>query len=516
MSALPPASPVAVVGGGVMGSGIAMVAASAGHPVLLYDLQPEAAQRAVDGIRSQYAKLAARGKLNEQQAEAAANRITPTATLADLAGAALVIEAIVERLEAKQTLFRQLEELVAADCLFASNTSSISITAIAAALQRPGRLAGMHFFNPAPQMALVEIVSGLASSEQTLKTLGATARAWGKTAVSTRSAPGFIVNRIARPFYGESLRLAQEGAADYATLDALLRDCGGFRMGPFELMDLIGLDINLAVSQSVWQATFLDPRYTPTLIQQEMVNAGWLGRKSGRGYYRYGAELPPAPVQSEPPQPWPARIIVNTDSLPGQALARRLQHNGVVFSCDSSSDGCIASTGDARLYLSDGRSASQRALESGTPNLVLLDLALDYDHAARLAIQAAAGCSAMDRDAAIGLLQAAGLQVTLLPDGAGLPVLRTVSMLVNEACDVLGQGHASAHDIDTAMRLGVNYPCGPIAWGEQLGFGTVRNVLRHLADCYGEDRYRVAPLLEQLHLAERCGQRPASLYHQRG
>ncbi|MFC3626091.1 3-hydroxyacyl-CoA dehydrogenase [Vogesella amnigena] len=516
MSALPPASLVAVVGGGVMGSGIAMVAASAGHPVLLYDLQPEAAQRAVDGIRNQYAKLAARGKLNEQQAEAAASRVSATGSLSDLKGAALVIEAIVERLDAKQALFRELEALVAADCLFASNTSSISITSIAAALQQPGRLAGMHFFNPAPQMALVEIVSGMASSEQTLKTLGATARAWGKTAVSTRSAPGFIVNRIARPFYSENLRLAQEGAADYATLDALLRECGGFRMGPFELMDLIGLDINLAVSQSVWQATFLDPRYTPTLIQQEMVNAGWLGRKSGRGYYRYGGEQPPPAVQCEPPQPWPVAITVYTDSVAGQELARRLQHNGVIFNCDTGGDGCIASAGDARLYLSDGRSASCRALDSGHANLVLLDLALDYGHAARLAIQAAAGISPHARDAAIGLLQAAGLQVTLLPDGAGLPVLRTVVMLVNEACDVLGQGHASAHDIDTAMRLGVNYPCGPIAWGEQLGFGTVRSVLRHLADSYGEDRYRVAPLLEQLHFAERCGQRPASLYHQRG
>ncbi|SCK28804.1 3-hydroxyacyl-CoA dehydrogenase [Vogesella sp. LIG4] len=516
MSALPPSRLVAVIGAGVMGSGIAMVAAAAGHPVRLYDLQPEAAANAVAGIRRQFAKLAARGKLSEQQAEAAANLVSPADALDALCEAGLVIEAIVERLDAKQALFRQLEAVVADDCLFASNTSSISITAIAAALQQPARLAGMHFFNPAPQMALVEIVSGLASAPHTLQALTATAQAWGKTTVAARSAPGFIVNRIARPFYSESLRLAQDGIADHATLDALLREAGGFRMGPFELMDLIGLDINFAVSQSVWQATFHDPRYTPTLTQQEMVNAGWLGRKSGRGFYHYGDGVSPPVAQSEPPQPCPLHITVFDDSVAGQALAARLAQAGVNFSRSHAGDGCIASVAGARLYPSDGHCASRRALESGQPELILLDLALDYARATRLAIQASAGTSPAARDAAIGLLQAAGLQVTLLPDAAGLPVLRTVAMLVNEATDLLGQGHASAHDIDTAMRLGVNYPCGPLAWGEQIGFSTVRTVIRHLADSHGEDRYRVAPLLERLHFAELCGQPAAALYHQRG
>lgn len=516
MSALPLSSQVAVIGGGVMGSGIAMVAANAGHPVLLYDMQPEAAVRAVAGIRSQFMRLAARGKLNAQQAESAAARVNPVAALEELANAALVIEAIVERLDAKQALFQQLEQLLGTDCLFASNTSSISITAIAAALQQPQRLAGMHFFNPAPQMALVEIVSGLASAPQTLTRLTATARAWGKTTVSVRSSPGFIVNRIARPFYGENLRLLQEGWADHTTLDALLRECGGFRMGPFELMDLVGLDINLAVTQSVWQAMGLDPRYAPTLTQQEMVSAGWLGRKSGRGFYRYADGETTAAVQCEAALPCPADIVLSDTHPAGIALASRLSQRGHAWQPGSTEDGCVACVNGARIYLSDGRSASRRALESGWANLILLDLALDYGNTPRLAMQSAAGCSQMARDAAIGLLQAAGLEVTLLPDGAGLPVLRTVALLINEACDVLGHGHASAQDIDTAMRLGVNYPCGPMAWGERLGFGTVREVIRHLADSHGADRYRVAPLLERLHYAECCQQQPATQYPERG
>ena len=289
---LPQQAIIAVVGTGAMGAGIAQVAAAAGHPVKLLDNRPGAAEKAVAGIRAQFAKMAEKGKLTAAAAQAAGERLIPVSSLADLADAALVTEAIVENLEAKQTLFSDLEAIVGADCIFGTNTSSISVTAIGAALQRPERLAGLHFFNPAPLMALVEIVSGLATDKAVADTLFATASAWGKTPVHAKSTPGFIVNRVARPYYAEALRLAQEGAADYATIDACCREAGGFRMGPFELMDMIGHDVNFAVTNSVWRAFYNDQRFLPSLIQQELVDAGFIGRKSGRGFYDYRGEHP--------------------------------------------------------------------------------------------------------------------------------------------------------------------------------------------------------------------------------
>jgi 3-hydroxybutyryl-CoA dehydrogenase len=264
--------------------------------VKLLDNRPGAAAKAVAGIRAQFAKLAEKGKMSAEAAQAAGERLVAVEQLADLADAALVVEAIVESLEAKQKLYRDLEDIVGADCIFGTNTSSISVTAIGSALQRPERLAGLHFFNPAPLMALVEIVSGLATDKAVADTLFATAAAWGKTPVHARSTPGFIVNRVARPYYAEALRIAQEGAADCATIDAVMREAGGFRMGPFELMDMIGHDVNFAVTRSVWNAFFNDQRFLPSLIQQELVDAGFYGRKSGRGFYDYreGAE----PVRS--------------------------------------------------------------------------------------------------------------------------------------------------------------------------------------------------------------------------
>jgi 3-hydroxybutyryl-CoA dehydrogenase len=260
---LPSQTIIAVVGAGAMGAGIAQVAAVAGHPVRLLDNRPDVAARAVAGIRAQLMKLAEKGRLTAADAAAAGMRLIPAHEIANLAGAGLVVEAIVEDLAEKQALLADLEGIVGRDCILGTNTSSISVTAIGAALRHPERLAGLHFFNPAPLMALVEVVSGLATDPAVAETLFATAAAWGKTPVHAKSTPGFIVNRIARPYYAEALRLVQEGAADCATIDAVMRETGGFRMGPFELMDLIGLDVNFAVTRSVWRAFFHDPRFLP-------------------------------------------------------------------------------------------------------------------------------------------------------------------------------------------------------------------------------------------------------------
>jgi 3-hydroxybutyryl-CoA dehydrogenase len=500
---LPQQAVVAVVGTGAMGAGIAQVAAAAGHPVKLLDARPDAAARAVAGIRAQFAKMAEKGKLTATAAEAASERLIAVEQLADLADAALVVEAIVENLEAKQKLYADLEAIVGPDCIFGTNTSSISVTAIGAALKRPERLAGLHFFNPAPLMALVEIVSGLATERSVADTLFATATAWGKTPVHAKSTPGFIVNRVARPYYAEALRLAQEGAADYATIDAVMREAGGFRMGPFELMDMIGHDVNFAVTNSVWRAFYNDPRFLPSLIQQELVDAGFYGRKTGRGFYDYreGAGKP-AP-QTEAPQTPAGKIAIFGESTAADALADRLQHSGLSFSRAPDDDGRIAEIGRAVLYVTDGRSATQRAAESGVANTVLIDLALDYDKATRLAVAAAEQSEPAAVTAAIGLLQAAGFAVSRFLDVPGLAVMRTVAMLANEAADAVNQGVCSESAADSAMRLGVNYPQGPLAWADQVGVATIRDVLANLGASYGEDRYRISPLIQRAVFAGR-------------
>src|SRR5574343_69778 len=343
-------SVIAVVGTGAMGAGIAQVAAAAGHPVKLLDARPDAAVRAVAGIRAQFAKLAEKGKMTAEAAQAAGDRLIAVDQLADLADAALVVEAIVENLEAKQKLYADLEAIVSPDCIFGTNTSSISVTAIGAALKRPERLAGLHFFNPAPLMALVEIVSGLATDKAVADTLFATANAWGKTAVHAKSTPGFIVNRVARPYYAEALRLLAEGAADVATLDAVMREAGGFKMGPFELMDMIGHDVNFAVTRSVWTAFFHDQRFLPSLLQQEMVDGGFHGKKSGRGFYDYRDDAVRPAAQNEAQQTAAGRITLYGESAAVEALTDRLEAARLSFSRAPDSDGRIAEIGRAVLY----------------------------------------------------------------------------------------------------------------------------------------------------------------------
>jgi 3-hydroxybutyryl-CoA dehydrogenase len=501
-AALPADATVAVIGAGAMGAGIAQVAALAGHKVQLHDTRFGAADAAKTGIAQALAKLAAKGRLAQADADAAAGRLTSVVTLPDACVAQLVVEAIVEDAAAKRELFERLENVVTPECILATNTSSFSITELAAGLAHPGRLVGMHFFNPAPVMPLVEIVSGLATAPEVAAMAFATAAAWGKAPVHASSTPGFIVNRCARPFYGEGLRLLHEGAADAATLDAVLREAGGFRMGPFELMDLIGLDVNFAVTRSIWEAYFRDPRYAPSIRQQELVAAGWLGRKSGRGFYDYAPDAPKPAARTEAPARAPSGVTVHGDLGIASPLADRIAAAGVGVARERADSrfppGAIhvpGKGGGAWLALTDGRTATSRAVATGVRDLVLFDLARDYAAAKRLAVARADCCGDDACNAAVGAISAAGIAVSLLDDVAGLAVMRTVAALANEAADAVVQRVASPGAIDLAMKQGVNYPHGPLAWGDAIGAATVRDVIANLASHYGEDRYRVSPLV---------------------
>lgn len=463
---------VAVIGSGTMGAGIAEVAASHGHPVLVYDIDAAAISRAVDGIRQRLSSRVARGKLSADAGEQILARLTPVTNIGALAKAELVIEAASERLEVKKALFTQLAEVCPPQTLLASNTSSISVTAIAAEVNHPERVAGLHFFNPAPVMKLVEVVSGLATSPEVADALCELALSWGKQPVRCQSTPGFIVNRVARPFYSEAWRALEEQVAAPEVIDAALRDGGGFPMGPLELTDMIGQDVNFAVTCSVFNAFWQERRFLPSLVQQELVLAGRLGKKSGQGVYRW--------QEDKPAVSWLAPVSHSFSPMRAQ---RR-------------SDG-VTEIDDLLLIETQGETAQSLALRHGCPVVVVDRIERDV-----AVIAAAPGNPHAATQKAIYWLQHQEKRVVQIADYPGLLIWRTVAMIANEALDALQKGVASEQDIDTAMRLGVNYPCGPIAWGERLGWQRLLTLLENLQRHYGEERYRPCSLLRQRALLE--------------
>jgi 3-hydroxybutyryl-CoA dehydrogenase len=498
MSVLDKQQTIAVIGTGTMGAGIAQVAAAAGHPVLLYDAMAGAAEKAIAGTGKALDGLVAKGRMSQEARDALIGRLGCVATLGDLAPAKLVVEAVKEDLSIKRTLFSELEGIVGGDAILASNTSSLSITAIAAALKKPERFAGLHFFNPAPLMPLVEVVSGLATAPSVMDTLMATASAWGKSPVATRSTPGFIVNRVARPFYAEGLRVLQEGGGDVATLDAIMREAAGFRMGPFELMDLIGHDVNFAVTSSVHASYFGDPRFTPSIIQQELVEAGRLGRKSGRGFYDYAPGAVKPEAATAPDAQRPTEVEITGDLGPAEPLVALIQGAKIKLRRKAAGGVGRIQIGAATAVLTNGMSATERAASLGLADLIVFDLALDWAAAQRVAIAAAEQASPEALAAVAGLFQALGKSVSVLADIPGLIVLRTVAMLANEAADTALHRVATVEAIDLAMVKGTNYPKGPLAWADAIGPAAILAVLDNLARTYGEDRYRASSLLRRV------------------
>jgi 3-hydroxybutyryl-CoA dehydrogenase len=500
VAALNKSTVVGVVGAGTMGAGIAQVAAAAGHQVLLYDAADGAVENGLARTNQGLDRQVERRKMSAETRTAIMSRIQACGELSDLAPAGLVIEAVIEDLEIKRKILSQLQDLCAPDAVMASNTSSISITAIGAALKRPEQLVGMHFFNPAPVMKLVEVISGLATCRDLAKDIGDTATAWGKVAVQAKSTPGFIVNRVARPFYAEALRILQEGGADVVTIDTVMRESGGFRMGPFELMDLIGNDVNYAVTRSVFEAFYQDPRYKPSLIQLEQVLAGRLGQKSGRGYYEYGENIRGPDPAPSPVGPRPAEIHVRGALGPTKVLIERAQSRGIKVLLQPGGETAIEIDG-VLLLPCDGRTATQHSAELRHQDVVVFDLCLDYHDSSRICLAMADQSDNMVLSVACGFFQALGMEVSVIDDIPGLILTRTVCMLANEGADVVNQQVCNADAVDRAMLHGLNYPRGPLAWADRLGDARVVSVLENLYTYYGEDRYRVSPFLRRRHYA---------------
>lgn len=496
-------SVIAIIGAGTMGAGIAQVAAKANHQVLLFDVAKGAAEKGIDNIRKGLDKLVLRDRMTQLELDALVSRIVPISDIKQLSSADLVIEAIVEKLEVKQMLFRQLEDICHENAILASNTSSISITAIGAKLLRPQNLIGMHFFNPAPIMKLVEVISGLDTDKQVADNIFELAINWGKLAVHAKSTPGFIANRVARPFYAESLRVLQEGATDIETIDALFRECGGFKMGPFELMDLIGHDVNYAVTCSVFEAFYQDQRFLPSLLQKELLDAGHLGRKSGRGFYQYPQNTQTENSKQQPDLALDTQLItIEGDLGIAETLLPLFEKNGLkinrVLAADhqQTGEGRII-IGDATLMLTNGQFTTQRATDLKCPNLVHVDLSLDYQKAKVIALSPCSTLSLQALNCVIALFQTIEKTVVVIDDVPGMVLMRTVCMLANEGFDAVNQQVCNEDAVDIAMKAGLNYPCGPIKWANNLGLSFTLKVLNNLAITYGEDRFRASPLLQR-------------------
>lgn len=454
---------IGVCGAGAMGSGIALVAAQSGHSVVVYDVFAPSREKSEALIGKSLDQLVSRGKLDADKAAAVRANLVWTDDVALLADCDLVVEAIIEDIAAKQSLFTQLEEHVQPHAVIASNTSSLSIARLAGGLKRPERFVGMHFFNPATVMKLVEVVSGPATPPSVAEGIAQLARSWGKVAVPVADVPGFIVNRVARPFYAEGFRCVQQGGAAPELIDLLFRSAAGFRMGPLELTDLIGQDVNFAVARSVYESYFGQTRFTPQLPQAALVDANWLGRKTGRGVYDYAEGKGPAAP----------------DASDGAALADAPQRPAVV----SASLAGIEAEG-VHIRFSNGRTARYVAKEIGRDVVVL-----DWFEGASAK---AAGFSASSDAAAgiaAGLLKSWGLEAYRLEDRPGLIVLRTLAQIANAAGDAVLENVGDESGIDDALRFGANYPFGPCAWARQFGLAGLVDTLRAIAAGTGQAMY---------------------------
>ena len=486
---------VAIIGAGAMGRGIAQIAAQAGSRVWLYDTQPEAVQKARDAVFEQWDKMQEKGRLTAEAVTSHKSRLLAASSLQDLAACNLVIEAIVERLDIKQKLFAELEGVVQADCVLVTNTSSLSVTAIAAALKRPAQFAGYHFFNPVPLMKVVEVIAGLKTYPAICLQLTAYAKSMGHTPVQAQDTPGFIVNHAGRGYGTEALRIVNEGVADFATIDRILRDQVGFKLGPFELFDLTALDVSHPVMESIYNQYYQEPRYRPSVITAQRMAGGVVGKKVGEGFYPYvdgKAQVPPeppVPQVTEMPPVW-----VSPRASRRMELLQLLKDLGAQIETGASPSP-TALTLVAPLGFDVTTVAVVERLDPA--RTVGIDMLFD-DVATKRRVLATNPATRSDmRDAAHALFARDGKAVSVIRDSGGFVTQRVVGNIVNIASDMCQQGVCSPQDLETAVTLGLGYPAGPLAMGNQLGPTNVLEVLFNMQTVYGDTRYRPSPWLRR-------------------
>ena len=478
-----------------MGRGIAQIAAQSGSTVHLLDQQTAAVQSAKEALFAQWDKLKDKGRISSQDNAAFKSRIHLAERLEDLSACDLVIEAIIERLDAKVELFSKLEAVVSNTALLVTNTSSLSVNAIAAQLKHPQRLAGFHFFNPVPLMKVVEVIAGFQTSPQACQALSQYARDMGHTPVLAQDTPGFIVNHAGRAYNTEALQIAGEGVADFATIDRILRDQVGFKLGPFELMDLTGLNVSHPVMESIYHQYYEEPRFRPHVITAQRYAAGVLGRKTEQGFYNYvdgAAQLPPEPaapqVDAMPP------VWVSTRAARRAELYQLLQRLGATIET-----GASPSPQALSLVAPLGFDVTTVAVvERLDPARTLgIDLLLD-DATTKRRVLATNPATRYDmRLAAHALFARDGKPVSVIKDSGGFVTQRVVAAIVNMACDMCQQGICSPSDLETAVALGLGYPMGPLALGNLCGPSNVLEVLFNMQTVYGDPRYRPSPWLRR-------------------
>jgi 3-hydroxybutyryl-CoA dehydrogenase len=486
---------IGVIGAGAMGRGIAQLATQAGSSVMLYDSNPDAVAQSILSVNGQLTRLLDKGRLTPDQVSSYAARLGSAASLTDLAPCDLIIEAVVEQMDVKRAIFSQLEQIVGPATVLASNTSSLSITSIAAGLKKPDRMAGYHFFNPPPLMKVVEVIPGLRTDALTVEKLMTYARQMGHTPVLAQDSPGFIVNHAGRGYGTEALRIVSEGIADFATIDRILRDQLGFRLGPFELMDLTALDVSHPVMESIYHQYFEEPRYRPSVITAQRLAGGMLGRKTGEGFYRYvdgviqqPAEAPVPTVDEMPP------VWISPRAARRSELLLLLKNLGAKIETGASASP-LALTLVAPLGFDITTVAVVERLDPA--RTVGIDMLMD-DAATKRRVLATSPATRTDmRDAAHSLFARDGKAVSVIRDSGGFVSQRVVATIINIACDMCQQGICTPKDLELGVTLGLGYPLGPLAMGDRYGPTNVLEVLFNMQTVYGDPRYRPSPWLRR-------------------